>query len=35
MMSRNKNGRYSVGTCLWRGWRFNMIGMEKLQDIFE
>ena len=35
MTSRNKNGCYSVGTLYRRGWRFDMIGMEKLQDIFE
>ena len=35
---KNKNGGYSVGLCmegLWRGWHFAIIGMKKLQDIFE
>ena len=36
MTSKNKNGGDSWGLCmegLWRGWRFAMIGMKKLQDI--
>ena len=34
---KNKNSSCSVELCMegvWRGWRFAMIGMKKLQDIF-
>ena len=38
MASNNKIAAIVWGLCmkgLWGGWRFAMIGMKKLQDIFE